>query len=550
MSVIDIVQPIQTPSTGQRDFAQFKELQGYRYNWDWLWQRVADYVIPHRADFTVTRFPGQRRDYEIYDTTATWALNQLAAGLHQLLTTPSLPWFYLGMNDELSRQQTVQVWLSDTQARINQVFNDPGSRFQSQAHEVYTDLGAFGTAVMDVQDDKGVKFCNRFLGECFIGQSHHGTVDTMYRAFLLPFHRIVDIFGEKKLPSDMIKTGTKDPFHKFKMLHVTKPAESGSKWDSRYYLLDSQTLLREGTFKTFPYITPRWSQSHVEIYGRGPAITALADILMVNELKRVLLRAAHKAVDPPLLQPSSGFMQAINLNPGQTNYFDETGIVKEPYFLESKANFPIGERILEMTQQDIIRAFYVDMLQLPGGLMPGAKNQNTYMTATEAMMRRENAMRVIGPVVSRLQNEFLGPLITKVFEILLKRRSIAPPPQGVHDKPIDVHYVSPLTIAQSGAEVDNWTRFITQIQPIAGLDPTIMDGIDLAAVPRYLAAKYHLPMQLMRTQQQVAQIQQQRAQTQQAQQDNIQANTNLTAAKRNTEYEKSLTEAAGRNQAQ
>ncbi|MHB8413994.1 MAG: portal protein [Acidiferrobacteraceae bacterium] len=539
------------PTQQERDFRRFGELRQFRFNWDWLWQRVSDYVIPRRGDFTVTRYPGQRRDYEIYDTTATWALNQLAAGLHTLLTTPALPWFYLTVrNGNLVDNQAVQVWLSEIQARINAVFNDPGSRFQSQIHEVYTDLGAFGSAVLDVQSTpKGVRFANRFLGECYFAQTATGEVDTLYRAFVLPYHRIVETFGEDKLPPEMQKAGGKDQFHTFKLLHATYPDQNAKKWESRYYTVDYPTLIKEGQFKQFPYITPRWAQSHVETYGRGPAIEALGDILMVNEMKRTLLRYAHKATDPPLLLPDSGFMQAINLNAGGQNYYDASspGEIK---YLESHGAFPVGEAMLSMTQQDIIRAFFVDMLQLPGGLMPGAKNQNTYMTATEATIRRENAMRVMGPQVSRLQNELLSPLISKVFAILLQKRALPPPPDTLLGADLDIVYVSPLSIAQAGAEVDNWARFMAQMTPLASLDPTIMDSVNTEAVAPFLATKYHVPAALVRTQAQVQAIQQQRQQAAQAQQASIAENTNLVAAKRNMVYANTVQKVAGQNQAQ
>ena len=535
------------PSTLAKDFQYFHMLQANRINWDWMWQRIADYTIPIRGDYVVTRFPGQRRDQDIYDTTATWANEQLSAGLHTLLTTQALPWFFLGTREsEVQNNQEVQIWLADTQARIYQIFNDPGSHFQAQIHEQYLDLGAFGTGILDVQYDKGVKFHNRFLGECYMAQTHWGVIDTMFRAFALPFHRILQVFGEENLPQKFVQDH-KDPFSMHMVLHVCVPEDA--KWASRYYLINERALIKEGSFKQFPYITPRWSHSNVEHYGRGPAIACFADILMVNEMKRTMLRAAHMAVDPPLLVPDGGgFMQPIMLQPRAINYYD-TSIPGEIRYLKSENNFQIGEKMMQDVQDAIVRAFYVDMLQLPGGMMPGAKNQNTYMTATEATIRRENAMRVMGPITSRLQGEMLGPLITKVYSILLQQRSLEPFPQVAKTANVEIAYVSPLSIAQAGAEVDNWTRFMAQVQPLAAIDPTVLDSINMQEVAPYLAGRYHLAPRLILTSQQVAakvkareqaQQQQQQAQTQQIQQD-----ANLKNAKYNTERSKQMDAMSG-----
>lgn len=537
-----------TPDQTTRDFKFFEELKGLRVNWDWLWQRIADFVIPTKADFVITRFQGQRRDQQIFDTTAPWALSQLAAGLHTLLTSQALPWFYLTIRDRsLLGRQDVGIWLEDIRSRINAVFNDPASRFQSQLHEVYNDLGAFGTAVLDVQYDKGIRFTNRYLGECFMSETHYGMVDTMFRGFGLPYYRIVDLFGEKAIDEKTRKAGEKDVFHLFPLLHAVTP-NPDSGFGSRYYLFDTRKLLRSGSFKAFPYITPRWKKSSIEHYGRSPAMECLGDILMINDMQKSYLRAAHKALSPPLMVPDGGYLQSINLKPDSTIYYDAT-MPGEVKYLESRGEFPVGEKIMEMKQQAIVRAFYVDMLQLPGGLMPGAKNQNTYMTATEAMIRRENSMRTIGPIISRLQTELLSPLISRVFELMRRQRSIPPAPSQIVGHDLDLTYVSPLSIAQSGAEVDNFTRFFTQIQPIAALDQTILDSVNLPEVPVYLARKYHIPMTLMRTQEQVQAVQQQRAQAQQAQVDEIQANKNLTDARRNTEYSKQMLAYAGQNRA-
>jgi hypothetical protein len=531
--------------SAEQDFKTFANLQQTRSNFDWYWQRISDYVIPRRADFTVQRFQGQRRDYNVYDTTAEWALEQLSAGMHTLLTSQALPWFYLRVrNPALNDRPEVRAWLDDTWERINAVFNDPHSKFQSQIHEYYTDLGAFGTAVMWAEYDKGVKFSTRYLGECWIRQTHYGYVDTCYRQFNLTKSQAIELFGAK-LPTKLLEE--KDEFKEHPFLHVVEP--NGSKWDSRYYWIQDKALVKESTYQSFPYIVARWSKSVIEDYGRSPAMRCFSDILMVNEMKRTMLRAQQKAVDPPLLIPDDGFVQQININPGQTSYVDPTS-PGEIRYLESKGRFDVGEAAIKEVQQAITRSFYVDMLQLPGGLMPGAQNQNTYMTATEATIRRENAMRVLGPIVSRLQNELLNPLIVRVFSILKEQRSLAPAPASIQNESIDIEYVSPLAIAQEGAEVDNWTRMMAQIQPVAALDPTVLDGLNLPALPNWLAKKYHVPQELLNTPQQIEQIQKQRQQQQQAEQNQIQENTNLMSAKRNSEAVKSMTQLAGANAAQ
>ena len=46
------------------------------------------------------------------------------------------------------------------------------------------------------------------------------------------------------------------------------------------------------------------------------------------------------------------------------------------------------------------------------------------MTATEVIQRNEEKMRLLGPVLGRLQSELLKPLIDRVFAILLKKQYV------------------------------------------------------------------------------------------------------------------------------
>ena len=65
------------------------------------------------------------------------------------------------------------------------VFNLPISNFNSQAHELYLDLGSFGTGVMMVQDLPGqaITFRTFHLADCYIQENDKGFVDTLYRKY-------------------------------------------------------------------------------------------------------------------------------------------------------------------------------------------------------------------------------------------------------------------------------------------------------------------------------------------------------------------------------
>ena len=90
-------------------------------------------------------------------------------------------------------------------------------------------------------------------------------------------------------------------------------------------------------------------------------------------------------------------------------------------------------------RRDAIRAvFYVNQLQL---------QQGPQMTATEVIQRNEEKMRLLGPVLGRLQSELLKPLIDRAFNILLRKNMFTPAPEFLAGKDIEIEYVSPLAKA-------------------------------------------------------------------------------------------------------
>jgi hypothetical protein len=46
------------------------------------------------------------------------------------------------------------------------------------------------------------------------------------------------------------------------------------------------------------------------------------------------------------------------------------------------------------------------------------------MTATEVMQRTEERMRLLGPILGRMEAELLGPIITRVFGIMLRQGAV------------------------------------------------------------------------------------------------------------------------------
>jgi hypothetical protein len=150
-------------------------------------------------------------------------------------------------------------------------------------------------------------------------------------------------------------------------------------------------------------------------------------------------------------------------------------------------------------------AFYVDQL-----LSGGAPN----MTATEVIQRQEERMRVIGPVLGRLMNEMLRPMIDRVFGLMLRNEMLSLPPEMLQGRDVDIEYVSPLARAQKSSSLNSTMKALEILLPLAQSLP-VGDHIDPDGLVRHITESLGVPKTTLRTQRQVNETRQQRAQQEQ-----------------------------------
>jgi len=87
-------------------------------------------------------------------------------------------------------------------------------------------------------------------------------------------------------------------------------------------------------------------------------------------------------------------------------------------------------------------------------------------TAYELAMKQSTLAEKIGPIFSRMQQEFLWPVV-KRFAFILNSMGLLPYPE-VGGMPIKFRYKSPLALARGRAEVEKFVQYVQVMQGIMG----------------------------------------------------------------------------------
>ena len=508
----------------------FREMQSTRSPWMAAWKELAQYIAPTSGSFEddARSKQGKKIDHKIIlDSTASRAVAILSAGMMSGLTSPSRSWFELTL-DEAPENQThaVRRWLYDVKQIIEQVFAK--SNVYAVLHNFYEEVGVFCTSAFLVEEDfQTVLHCRQFtIGEYMLGENDRGQIDRFAREFYLSTYQLVKQFGIDNVP-DSVKQEYQnqkyDALHKVYHLITPnpdhKPGAIGSKnmpWASLYWADGmGNNALRESGYEDFPVIAARWELKRPsDVYGRGPGWTALGDVKMLQKMQKTKLVALDKSTNPPMMV-SAKVQGEINLLPGGiTRYNDTTDAAVRPVY-QVQPDLKSLEYSIEQTRQRISEQFFADMFLMISNVDAGK------MTATEVAERTQEKMMMLGPVLERLKNELLDPLIARAFSICHRAGILPDAPEEIQGRDLHVSYISMIAQAQKAGALNTirqgaqFAAELAQIQANAAA-AEVLDNLDMDGALREGLNAIGATPKMIRAEEDVQASRQARAQAQQA----------------------------------
>jgi len=504
-------------------------LRHARGNFDAQWQDIVDLVRPMTTDFQTTRSPGEERTLDIYDSTAREALFDSAGGMHSFLTNPAEKWFKLEVQTRdktIKQNNAVKEWIETVELELYDEFASKKSGWSNMLSEVYPDTMAFGNAVMESRWNprkKRVRFRAYPLATCFFEENADGEIDALFRVFPLTKRQVMQTWPDVVLDGS---DNAKQPDDKFEVVHAVFPRDDiplmikripstlrflmNKDWAEVWYLKESFTKLGESGSDTFPYHVARWTVLTGEVYGRGPVDTCLPDIRMLQRMERVGLRSMEKEVDPPMLLPTDGYVLPLHLDPSGVTLV-EPGSDEIKWLQNPNKRIEVAFEKFEQKRDSIRRCLFVDLFR--------TQLKKERQTALEFQELRNESLRLIAPILARLQAEFLGRAITRTFEILAAKTDRFPErPAILEGIDVVVDYTSAAHRAQKSLLADAISLFFQELAPVANVRPEVMDKIDIDAAVDTLAEARSMPQAILLSQDEVDKLRASRAEAQQRQQ--------------------------------
>lgn len=530
---------------------RFKTLKARKQSLVPLYDLISEYVYNRKYDGYGIPNAGIFADEDIYDNTAQRA-NGIMANVMVNNIWPNGPrTFSVGRTWDTPDTEEIKKYFEFVNQQMYSVMDNTRAGLQTALDEYMLDQGAYGISGVYVEEKDSdpatpIRYKSWGIKDMLVDEGPDGLIDTIFSEKEMSIRNAVRVYGLEKLPSNARELYKKGEVEKpLKILHVIEPrldrdpSKKGAKdmpIASIHIELSTRKILKESGLEEMPVFVGRFSKVPGEIYGRSPAMVAMADILEINATREAISVATEKQLDPPLAVYDDGALGGgdIDTSAGAVNVFSVTGRLNTGKPIEPL--YTVGElqssyNHIDVLKETINNHFYLDRLL--------DFNNETRMTLGEAQLRNALRGQSLGAFYARQENEVVTPIIERTFNILLKRGRLGVVSGSQEEMDLLVHGIQPVYIPN--VLVEKMSRGediyeITYLSPakrtmqseelrgiietanfavgVAPASPEILDNIDFDKLITRVAKLSGAPMELIKDSTTVKKLRDARAQQQ------------------------------------
>lgn len=515
---------------------KFSTASNRKINFEILYRLTQEYTIPDKENF-IHHTEGAKKDdttNKIFDSTPLRALDKFVSNMHASMVPPGKKWANLAVGTDVPDADKDRVGRQLEEIREKLFSRLSNSNFDTQISECFYDL-ALGSAAILVQEGKSIhkpfNFVSIPIEQVYWDEGVNGVIDTIFRKHKIKGRNVEATWEGIILPDLLAEKIKRQPNEDFEFIECTYPAvidvvkhsvvKNGLGQENlqalkehvngfKYSVIcpDGEDILYTKDLRSNPWITFRWSVVAGEIWGRGPAVRALADIRSLNKTKELILKNANVAisgiftfVDDGITDPRFFKMTPGSFNPVGSNGGNTMGPSIAP--LQTGTKFDVGQMIIKDLQASINDMLFSE---------PLGPIDSPVKTATELSLRQQEMSKRIGSAFGRLQHELLIPLINRLIFILNEWGIInLDKDLKVDGGILKIEYISPLALAQEREELNSIVEYVQTIASLYGPEVAMaMAPVDKVA--QKIAELLNVPKSILPTSEEVTAMKQTAAQ--------------------------------------
>ena len=454
--------------------------QARKDEWRSIYEDCYEFALPQRnlySGYYEGRVAGKSKMARVFDSTAIHATQRFANRLQAGLFPPYKTWCRLEAGSQIPEQD---------QVRAQEIFDNYTTRLFETLRQTNFDLAmgeflldlAVGTAVMMItpgDEVTPVRFNPIPQYLVAIEEGANGSVDNVYRQLRVKAEAVMREFPGAQMTAELAEAIERRPDQELDLRDAVIFDQETGRYHYHVFWPAKKQELFYREMRSSPFIVSRYMKVAGEVYGRGPLVTAIADIKTLNKTLELVLKNAslsiagvYTAADDGVLNP-----QNIKIQPGAVVAVARNGGPNGASLapLPRAGDFNTSQIVINDLRMNIKKIMMDDTLP---------PDNMSARSATEISERTRELATNLGSAFGRLITETMVPIISRTL-FVLDQQGLIDLPLRVNGAEVKVTPVSPLAQAQKLQEINDVVQYM-QIANAMG-----PQGQASISVPRVLA---------------------------------------------------------------
>jgi len=488
--------------------------QARKDEWRSIYEDCYEYALPQRnlySGYYEGGVAGKSKMSRIFDSTAIHATQRFANRLQAGLFPPYKQWCRLEPGSKIPQEDQVraQEVLDNYSDRLFETIRQ--TNFDLAMGEFLLDL-AVGTGVMMItpgDETTPVRFNPIPQYLVSIEEGANGTVDNVYRQLKIKAEAVIREFPDAKMTVELTEAIERRPDQEIDLRDaVIFDQDTGRYHYHVFWPAKKQELLYK-EMKSSPFVVSRYMKVAGEVYGRGPLVTAIADIKTLNKTLELVLKNAslsiagvYTAADDGVLNP-----QNIKIQPGAVVAVARNGGPNGASLapLPRAGDFNTSQIVINDLRMNIKKIMMDDTLP---------PDNMSARSATEISERTRELATNLGSAFGRLITETMLPIIARTLYVM-DQQGLVDMPLKVNGAEVKVTPVSPLAQAQKLQEVNDVMQYM---QIANSMGPQGQVSVSVPKVLEFIAQRLGIDQNILNSPEEQEQMMMQMQQAMMAEQ--------------------------------